>query len=104
MPGVDFQAVRVRVSMQQVLELLGFVPTATRGDQVYGHCPIHRSPSRRGRSFSANLARNNYRCFVCGAQGNHLDLWAAATNQNLYDAAVDLCEKLNTEVPWIHRW
>ena len=104
MPGGDFQAVRSRVSMRQVLELLGFVPSVVRGDQVYGQCPIDRSAARRGRSFSAKLAKNNYRCFVCGAQGNPLDLWAAATHPNLFAAAVDLCEQLHTEVPWIRRW
>jgi DNA primase len=104
MPGLDFQAVRGRVSMQQVLELVGFVPTAARGDQVYGDCPIHSCSSRRGRCFSANLAKKNYRCFVCGSQGNHLDLWATATNQDLLHAALDLCEKLNAQVPWIHHW
>lgn len=104
MPGVDFQAVRSRVSMQQVLDLLRFVPTATRGQQVYGDCPIHHCSNPRRRSFSANLAKNLYRCFLCGAHGNQLDLWAATTKQGLPDAAVDLCQRANVEVPWIHRW
>jgi DNA primase len=104
MPGVDFQAVRLIVSMQQVLELLGFVPTATRGQQVYGDCPVHHGSNRRRRLFTANLAKNNYRCFRCGSKGNHLDLWAAATKKNLFDAAIDLCKQKNTEIPWIYRW
>lgn len=104
MPGVDFQAVRSMVSMQQVLELLGFVPTATRGQQVYGDCPVRRCSNRRRHAFTANLVKNNYRCLLCGSKGNHLDLWAAATNQNLYDAAIDICKQKNAEVPWVHRW
>jgi DNA primase len=104
MPGVDYQVVRSRVSMERVLALLGFVPTATRGQQVYGDCPVRHCCNSRRRAFSANLAKHNYRCFLCGAQGNQLDLWAAATNQNLYDAAVDLCQRANVEVPWIHCW
>lgn len=104
MPGVDFQAVRSMVSMQQVLELLGFVPTAARGPQWYGDCPVNHCSNRRGRSFSVNVAKHNYRCFLCGSQGNQLDLWAAATKQDLYDAAVDICQQKNVEVPWVHRW
>lgn len=104
MPGVDFQAVRSRVSMQKVLDLLRFASTATRGRQVYGDCPIHQCSNPRRRSFSANLAKNNYRCFLCGAHGNQLDLWAATTKQSLFEAAVDLCQRANVEVPWIHRW
>jgi len=60
---------------------------------------VHRSTSPHGRSFSANLRKNMFRCFTCHAQGNQLDLWAAATQQELYDAAVDLCDQLSHEVP-----
>jgi hypothetical protein len=97
--GVDFQSVRSQTSMQQVLELLEFDPVEARGDQLRGACPVHRSTSSSSRSFSANLSKNTFRCFKCQAQGNHLDLWAAATNQKLYDAAVDLCQRVHIETP-----
>ena len=103
-PGVDFHAVRSQVSILQVLELLGFAPASTSGSQVRGACPIHGSTSPQSRSFSANLGKNTYRCFKCGSEGNQLDLWAAATNQSLYDGAIDLCEKLHVEIPLINRW
>lgn len=32
MPGVDFRVIRSMVSILQVLELLRFVPTSTRGN------------------------------------------------------------------------
>lgn len=104
MPGIDFQAVRSMVSMQQVLELLGFVPTTIRGQQAHGVCPVRGCRNRRRRPFSVNLEQHNYRCFQCGSQGNQLDLWAAATKQQLFQAAVDLCHQKNIEVPWIGRW
>jgi transposase len=97
--GVDFQSVRSQTSMQQVLELLEFDPVEARGDQLRGACPVHHSTSPSSRSFSANLTTNTFRCFKCQAQGNHLDLWAAATNQKLYDAAIDLCQKVHIETP-----
>ena len=40
MPGVDFQAVRSMVSMAQVLERIGFVPTECSGGQVRGPRPV----------------------------------------------------------------
>ena len=103
-PGIDFEAVRSQVSMAQVLKLLGFVAQRSKGEQVRGPCPVHRSASPRSRSFSANLGKNAYRCFGCGSAGNQLDLWAAATKTSLHDATIDLCEKLHLEVPWIRRW
>lgn len=104
MPGVDFQAVRSMVSMAQVVELLGFVPQDCSGDQQRGPCPVHGSMSPKSRSFSVNLAKSTFQCFKCGVSGNQLDLWAAHTKSSVFEAALDLCDKLNLEVPWIHRW
>lgn len=101
MPGIDFAIVRQRVSIEQVLELLRF-SCSGRGEQLRGVCPLHSSSSANpSPSFSVNLPKNIYRCFRCGSAGNQLDLWAAATNQNHYAAALDLCERLNLEIPWM---
>jgi len=99
-PGVNFAKVRAQVSIAQVLELLRFSPLSRRSDQLRGLCPIHNSSSKRP-SFSVNLTKNTYRCFRCGSAGNQLDLWAAATKQDLHPAAVSLCQRLNLEVPWM---
>lgn len=101
MPGIDFAAVRAQASMADVLGLLAFVPRETSGDQVRGPCPVHRSALSLGRSFSANLRLNIYKCFKCGSSGNQLDLYVAVTGLSLFDAAVALCEQLHHEVPWM---
>jgi DNA primase len=101
MPGVRFADVRARVTMIEVLGLIGFVPSETSGDQVRGPCPVHRSDTPLGRSFSANLRLHIYRCFKCGSSGNHLDLYASVTELSLFNAAVELCERLRREVPWV---
>ena len=101
MPGVCFQEVHACISMIQVLELLRFVAQARSGEEVRGACPVHRSPSPRSRSFSANVQKQVYHCFRCGSAGNHLDLYAAATHQSLYAAAVDLRQRIGCAVPWI---
>lgn len=103
MSGIDYQAVRAQASMAEVLELLGFVASETSGEQVRGACPIHGSPSRESRSFSANLGKNNFRCFGCGSPGNQLDLWMAAMKQSLYQAAIDLCQRLDRPLPGLPR-
>jgi hypothetical protein len=104
MPGVDFDRVRTEITMEQVLSLLGFQSTNRSGVQWYGSCPLHESrPERRRRSFSVNLAISRYDC-RCHSHGHQLELWAAATKLPLHQAAIDLCQRLGREIPWIRRW
>jgi DNA primase len=101
MPRVDFRQARSEIRLVLVLELLGWQARERRGQQVRGACPLHGSTSPRSRSFSAQLGRGVWRCFVCGASGNALELWARASGQGLYQAVLDLCERLGREVPWL---
>jgi DNA primase len=55
------------------------------------------------RVFSANLAKRAFRCFKCGAAGNQLDLCAKAVKKPLHEAALELCARLNREVPWLQK-
>jgi DNA primase len=104
MPGIDFRQLRANITMAEVLELLGFVVRERTGDQVRGECPLHE-PSARGkhRSFSANLRRQLFQCFKCGAAGNPLDLWARTSKKSVYEAALDVCARLHKEVPRLSR-
>jgi DNA primase len=104
MPGVDFRELRASIPIAEILHLIGYVPVHQRDDQVRGPCPIHRSRSRTSRVFSVNLRTNAYRCFQCGSTGNQLGLYAAVTQKQLFEAAVELCAKLNRPTPWIYRW
>jgi len=101
MAGIDYAALRRQLRLSQVLELLGFVPTARWGAQVRGRCPVHGSQTPRSRSFAAHLERHCWHCFRCGAQGNALDLWAVVTQLPLYEAALDLCRRLHVDIPWL---
>ncbi len=100
-PGIHFAEVRARITLADVLDLLGFVPCESSGDQVRGPCPVHHSISPSSRSFSANLKLHIYRCFKCGASGNQLDLYAAVTGLGLFEATLALCEQLHREIPWM---
>jgi len=98
-PPVDFAAVRAAITLAAVLHLLGFQAHSSRGSQQRGPCPLHGSTSGTSRCFSAHLDQHNFHCFKCGRSGNALDLWAHATRQSIYDAAVDCCRRLAIPLP-----
>jgi putative transposase len=97
--AIDFAALRAVVTMAAVLRLLGFEPRSSHGTQQRGPCPLHGSSSGTSRCFSVNLKQHTFHCFKCGRSGNALDLWAHATSQSAYDAALDLCQRLQLPVP-----
>ena len=103
-PWIDFQELRRRISIRQVLELLEWNPVQGDWDrangQLRGPCPIHHGQNPR--SFSVNLDRNLFRCFkpCCDEKGNQLDLYAIATSQPLRQAAAELCQRLRIETPY----
>jgi transposase InsO family protein len=97
--AIDFAALRSAIRIDAVLELLGFRPRSTHGPQQRGPCPLHGSTSGTSRSFSVNLDQHVFHCFKCGKAGNALDLWAHASAQTPYDAALDLCRRLNIVAP-----
>lgn len=101
MPGVDFNRLRAEVTMEQVLDLLGFEPVRRSGDQWSGCCPLHGAASNRRLPFSVNVVIARYRCHQCGSQGNHIELWMAATKLPVYQAAIHLCHALGRDVPWV---
>lgn len=98
-PAIDFAAVRNAVTMAAVLDLLGFQARSSLGSQQRGSCPLHGSTAGTSRCFSVHLDQNIFHCFKCGRSGNALDLWTHATRQSVYDAAVDLCQRLAIPLP-----
>ena len=100
---IDFQQVRRRITIRQVLELLEWQPIrsewAAPSGQLRGPCPIRQGGGRR--TFSVSLQRNVFRCFApsCQAQGNQLDLYQQATRLPLGTAARELCDRLGIELP-----
>ena len=98
-PALDFAAVRAAITIAQVLTLLGFTPRSDHAGQQRGACPLHGSTSGTARCFSVNTHAHTFHCFKCGRSGNALDLWAAAQRLSIYDAALDLCQRLNIPLP-----
>jgi putative transposase len=98
-PAIDFAAVRAVITIGQVLALLGFTPRSDHAGQQRGACPLHGSTHGTARCFSVNTAAHTFHCFKCGRSGNALDLWAQANRLPIYDAALDLCQRLNIPLP-----
>jgi len=98
-PAIDFAAVRAALTIVQVLALLGFVPRSDHAGQQRGACPLHGATSDTARCFSVNTQTHTFHCFKCGRSGNALDLWAVANRLSIYDAALDLCQRLNIPLP-----
>jgi putative transposase len=98
-PAIDFAAVRAVITIAQVLALLGFTPRSDHAGQQRGVCPLHGSTHGTARCFSVNTNAHIFHCFKCGRSGNALDLWAAANRLSIYDAAIDLCQRLNVPLP-----
>ena len=103
MPGVNFDRVRTEITMEQVLDLLGFRPSNRPGVQWYGRGPSPECRPGHRRSLSVNVAIHRYFCHRCHSHGNQLELWAAAWQQPLHQAAIDLWYRLGREIPWIGR-
>ena len=98
-PAIDFSAVRAALTLADVLGLLGFHARTTHGAQQRGPCPLHGSTTGTSRCFSVNHTSQIFHCFKCTRSGNALDLWAQANRQTPYDAAIDLCQRLNIPLP-----
>jgi hypothetical protein len=101
MPGIDYGQLRAVIGMSDVLALLGFEPRSVRGPQWRGPCLCQCSAKPKSSVFSVHVVKNTFRCFRCGVAGNQLDLWALCTQQPLYAAALDLCQRLDCVIPWL---
>jgi hypothetical protein len=98
-PAIDFAAVRAAITIAQLLALLGFVRRSDQAGQQRGPCPLHGSTQGTARCFSVKTQAHTFHCCKCGRCGNALDLWAAARGLSIYDAALDLCQRLNIPLP-----
>jgi len=98
-PAIDFAAVRAAITIAQVLALLGFTPRSDHAGQQRGACPLHGSTTGAARCFSVNTNAHTFHCFKCNRSGNALDLWTLTQRLSIYDAAIDLCQRLSIPLP-----
>ena len=96
---VDFAALKQHLGLAMVLRHYRVSLRRSGRDQYRGRCPIHRGDSRE--AFHANLTKNVFHCFACGAGGTVLDFVAAMERCTLREAALKL--QAPTSQSLIHR-
>ena len=97
---LDYVAIRQRVSIREVLELIDFRPSHIRQDQWRGRCPLcspNTTQDATHACFSVHITRHIFRCSRCHHSGNALDLWAEISHQSIYFATINLCQNLAIE-------
>ena len=86
---VSFAEIKSQVKLEEVLRSYGVDWLRRSGPQPYrGHCPIHQGQGTE--AFHANLVRDVFHCFACGAGGNVLDFVAAMEGCSVREAALRL--------------
>jgi DNA primase len=85
---VDFAAIKGSIPLASLLQRYQVKLRRSGRDQYRGRCPIHRGEGRE--AFHANLSRNIFHCFSCGAGGSVLDFLAAIERCTLPEAALRL--------------
>lgn len=85
---VDFAAIKQSVPLAPLLRQYQVKLRRSGRDQYRGCCPIHRGESHD--AFHANLSKNVFHCFACGAHGTVLDFVAAMDRCSLRQAALKL--------------
>jgi len=94
---LDYPAIRSRIPIRRVLELLGYQAALHRGPQWRGPCPICSYGVGTERCFSVHVVRDLFQCFQCKQSGNQLDLWAYFSGLSLHPATLELCHRLDVE-------
>jgi DNA primase len=95
--AADFKSIKRGVKLEPVLRHYHVKLRRSGKDQYRGCCPIHRGDGQD--AFHANLARNIFHCFACGAGGTVLDFVAAMERCSLFEAALKLQAMKGSSVP-----
>lgn len=99
MSKLDYPAIRKRIAIRRVLELLRYQPVIQRGPQWRGACPICSNSVGAAQEccFSVHVSSNLFQCFRCRRSGNQLDLWVHISGLSLHPATRDLCHRLGVD-------
>jgi len=88
---VDFAAIKRSVELGPLLRHYQVKLRRSGPDQYRGCCPIHGGDGRE--AFHANLRKNVFHCFACGAGGTVLDFVATMDRCSLQQAAWKLASQ-----------
>jgi len=94
---VDFATIKQSVPLAPLLRRYQVKLRRSGRDQYRGCCPLHQGDGRD--AFHANLTRNIFHCFSCGAGGSVLDFVAAMEKCSLREAALKLASATAAPIP-----
>lgn len=98
MSFIDFGALKERVSIEQVLAMLGIDSLKRQGAQLRGPCPIHRSNGPR--DFVVTPEKGLFFCFAGCGGGDQIALVSKIKSLSTKDAAAFIAEHFgNCTVP-----
>ena len=83
---IDFTYVKQHADFDAILDHFSIM-TRGRGNERSALCPFHKETKP---SFKANVEKNNWQCFGCGAKGNVLEFVARMLDTNLRAAAEEI--------------
>ena len=94
---VDFKAVKVAITMEQVLQHYSLLEKFKRGtDSLNGPCPIHKGSNPT--QFRVSISKNIWNCFSeCKHGGNVLDFIEKMEKCSIHAAALKAIEWFNLD-------
>jgi hypothetical protein len=100
---INYRELKQQIRLLDLLQRIGWKSTKGRGEQLRGPCPLPdccvKSSNRstnNDHAFSIHTTKNVYQCFRCRSTGNILDFWQTYRATSLHQAAIELCEYLET--------
>jgi hypothetical protein len=101
MPSLDFDAIKREIHLTDVLSVIGWGGRLEPCGSLRGPCPIHESRSPRSRSFV--VTGEEWYCHRCKKGGGKLDLYALITGKPIFEATIELCNRLGTPAYHLRR-
>jgi DNA primase len=85
-------------SISQTIAL--YLPLSKRGKTYECICPFHNDTKP---SLKINDQMGIYKCFACGAAGDHINFVSEYRKIDFIDAVKEICEKLNISTDGLHQ-
>jgi hypothetical protein len=101
MASIDFDEVRKRCCLHEVMRAFGWIGNLCHPNSPRGPCPLNCSPDVRCCSF--NWSRNLWYCHRCHQGGGVIALVTQTRGLNAFEAAKLICTAINVTVPWQER-
>jgi len=95
MPKINFNELKKRITITQVLEHYGLMDKMKKsGGQLRSACNLPEHQGSNNQAFSVNIEKNCFQCFGCKAHGNILD----------FVMAMEKCESVYKAGQLLEKW